>query len=41
MHGLNNILLVGTFVALAGAVLAFALVRDQDFVVSAPAAAQA
>jgi EmrB/QacA subfamily drug resistance transporter len=40
VHGLNNILLVGAFVALAGAVCAFALVRNQDFVVSgAPQAA--
>jgi hypothetical protein len=34
IHGLNNILLVATFVALAGAVLAFALVRSEDFVAS-------
>ncbi|HKT43798.1 MAG TPA: MFS transporter, partial [Gaiellaceae bacterium] len=39
VHGLNDILLVATFVAAAGAVLAFALVRAEDFVVSAPAAA--
>ncbi|HLX21054.1 MAG TPA: MFS transporter [Gaiellaceae bacterium] len=39
IHGLNNIFLVGTFVALAGTVLAFALVRGRDFVASAPAAA--
>lgn len=39
VHGLNNILLVATFVALAGAVLAFALVRGKDFVVSGPAPA--
>ena len=36
VHGLNDILLVATFVALAGAVLAFALVRARDFVASAP-----
>ena len=41
IHGLNDILLVATFVALAGAVLAFALVRRQDFVASAPRAEQA
>ena len=41
IHGLNQILLVSTFVALAGAVLAFALVRGKDFVASGPAAAQA
>jgi EmrB/QacA subfamily drug resistance transporter len=35
IHGLNDILLVATFVALAGAVLAFALVRRKDFVASA------
>jgi len=34
VHGLNDILLVATFVAAAGAVLAFALVRGEDFVVS-------
>jgi len=39
--GLNEILLVATFVALAGAVLAFLLVRRRDFVASAPHAAQA
>jgi predicted MFS family arabinose efflux permease len=38
VHGLNNILLVATFVALAGSVLAFALVRGRDFVLSGPAA---
>jgi len=37
IHGLNQILLVSTFVALAGTVLAFALVRGSDFVVSGPA----
>ncbi len=41
IHGLNQILLVSTFVALAGAILAFALVRGKDFVASGPAAAQA
>jgi len=41
VHGLNNILLVATFVAAAGAVLGFALVRAQDFVLSGPAAAAA
>jgi EmrB/QacA subfamily drug resistance transporter len=38
VHGLNTILLVATFVALAGAVLAFALVRGEDFVASGQAA---
>jgi EmrB/QacA subfamily drug resistance transporter len=38
VHGLNDILLVATFVALAGAVLAFALVRGEDFVLSGQAA---
>jgi EmrB/QacA subfamily drug resistance transporter len=41
INGLNEILLVATFVALAGAVLAFLLVRQRDFVASAPQAAQA
>jgi len=41
VHGLNQILLVATFVALAGCVLGFALVRGRDFVLSGPAAAQA
>ncbi|HEY5099466.1 MAG TPA: MFS transporter [Gaiellaceae bacterium] len=42
IHGLNQILLVSTFVALAGAVLAFVLVRGKDFVASGqPAQAQA
>jgi predicted MFS family arabinose efflux permease len=36
VHGLNDILLVATFVALAGAVSAVALVRRSDFVASAP-----
>jgi EmrB/QacA subfamily drug resistance transporter len=39
VHGLNEILLVATFVALAGAALAFLLVRRRDFVASAPQAA--
>jgi EmrB/QacA subfamily drug resistance transporter len=39
IHGLNEILLVATFVALAGSVLAFLLVRQRDFVASGPAAA--
>ena len=38
IHGLNEIFLVGAIVALAGAVLAFALVRRRDFVASAPVA---
>jgi EmrB/QacA subfamily drug resistance transporter len=38
IHGLNQILLVSTFVALAGTVLAFVLVRGSDFVVSGPPA---
>ena len=41
IHGLNQILLVSTFVALVGAVLAFALVRGKDFVASGPQPAQA
>lgn len=40
IHGLNEIFLVGAYVALAGAVLAFALVRRRDFVASAPVQAQ-
>jgi EmrB/QacA subfamily drug resistance transporter len=36
IHGLNEILLVAAFVLFAGAVLAFALVRRQDFVASGP-----
>jgi EmrB/QacA subfamily drug resistance transporter len=39
--GLNEILLVAAFVLFAGAVLAFALVRRQDFVASGAAAAAA
>jgi EmrB/QacA subfamily drug resistance transporter len=38
VHGLNQILLVATFVALAGAICAFLLVRGRDFVASGPAA---
>jgi hypothetical protein len=38
VHGLNEILLVAAFVAIAGAVLAFALVRRRDLVPHAPAA---
>jgi EmrB/QacA subfamily drug resistance transporter len=38
VSGLNEILLVAAFVAFAGAVLAFALVRQKDFVASGPAA---
>jgi EmrB/QacA subfamily drug resistance transporter len=41
IHGLNNIFLVGTFVALASAVCAFTLVRARDYVVSGPQAASA
>lgn len=40
IHGLNEIFLVGAYVALAGAVLALALVRRRDFVASAPVQAQ-
>jgi EmrB/QacA subfamily drug resistance transporter len=39
VHGLNEILLVATFVAAAGSIAAFALVRGKDFVLSGPAAA--
>ena len=39
ISGLNEILLVASFVLFAGAVLAFLLVRRQDFVASGPAAA--
>ena len=39
IHGLNEIFLVGAWVAFAGAILAFALVRRRDFVASAPAQA--
>jgi EmrB/QacA subfamily drug resistance transporter len=41
ISGLNEILLVASFVLFAGAVLAFALVRRQDFVASGPAVAPA
>jgi predicted MFS family arabinose efflux permease len=41
VDGLNRILLVGTFVALAGAIGAFLLVRGKDFVLSGPGAPQA
>jgi predicted MFS family arabinose efflux permease len=37
--GLHEILLIGAFVAFAGAVLAFVLVRRRDFVASGPAVA--
>ena len=36
VHGLNDILLVATFVALAGAVAALVLIRRSDFVASGP-----
>jgi EmrB/QacA subfamily drug resistance transporter len=39
VNGLHTILLVGAFVAFAGAVLALLLVRQQDFVASRPAPA--
>jgi EmrB/QacA subfamily drug resistance transporter len=39
VHGFNTILLVSTFVALAGCVLGFVLVRPRDFVASGPSAA--
>jgi EmrB/QacA subfamily drug resistance transporter len=39
IHGLNEIFLIGAYVAFAGAILAFALVRGRDFVASAPAQA--
>jgi predicted MFS family arabinose efflux permease len=41
VHGLHDILLVGTGVAAVGAILAFSLVRRQDFVASGPVAAEA
>jgi len=41
ISGLNDILLVAAIVAFAGAALAFALVRQRDFVVSGEAAAAA
>jgi EmrB/QacA subfamily drug resistance transporter len=37
IHGLNTILLVAAFVLFLGAILAFVLVRQQDFVASGPA----
>ena len=40
ISGLNEILLVAAFVAFAGAVLGFVLVRRRDFVASGPAAAR-
>lgn len=40
VSGLNEILLVAAIVALAGAVLAFVLIRGRDFVASRPAAAE-
>jgi EmrB/QacA subfamily drug resistance transporter len=39
IHGLNSILLVAAFVVFAGAILAFLLVREKDFVASGPAVA--
>jgi MFS family permease len=39
ISGLNAILFVAAFILFTGAVLAFVLVRQQDFVTSAPAAA--
>jgi predicted MFS family arabinose efflux permease len=41
VSGLHEILLVGAFVAFAGAVLALVLVRERDFVASRPAPAPA
>jgi EmrB/QacA subfamily drug resistance transporter len=41
IHGLNGILFVAAFVLFAGAILAFLLVRRQDFVASGPEAAGA
>ena len=41
ISGLNTILLVAAFVLFAGAILAFVLVRQQDFVASGPAVAAA
>jgi hypothetical protein len=37
IHGLNDIFLVAAFVLFAAAILAFVLVRRQDFVASGPA----
>jgi EmrB/QacA subfamily drug resistance transporter len=39
IYGLNGILLVAAFVLFAGAILAFLLVREKDFVASGPAVA--
>ncbi len=39
IYGLNSILFVAAFVLFAGAILAFLLVREKDFVASGPAAA--
>jgi EmrB/QacA subfamily drug resistance transporter len=39
IHGLNSILLVAAFVLFSGAILAFLLVREKDFVASGPAVA--
>jgi EmrB/QacA subfamily drug resistance transporter len=39
IHGLNSILLIASFVLFAGAILAFLLVREKDFVASGPAVA--
>jgi hypothetical protein len=36
IHGLNGILFVAAFVLFAGAILAFVLVRQRDFVASGP-----
>jgi MFS family permease len=41
IHGLNGILFIAAFVLFAGAVLAFVLVRQRDFVASGPEAAGA
>jgi hypothetical protein len=41
ISGLNEILLVAAFVLFAGAVLAFVLVRQRDFVASGEAAVEA
>ena len=41
IHGLNDIFLVGTFVALASAACALVLVRARDYVVSGPEQAEA
>jgi EmrB/QacA subfamily drug resistance transporter len=39
LHGMNSILLVAAIVLFVGAILAFLLVREKDFVASGPAAA--